>query len=166
MPATLTATSTILTRLLLPENDRHSLIVLLDERLADTADPDSHVSPAHRNVKDLNFSQLHELFDQLAAEAFPRFDLIAERACALGGLAMETVRMATERWNVPESPGKTADGQSHLRAFLDRSIFTANGRKAIDVADEQHDRSSADLFTQNSRTADKQLWFTEAYVQS
>ena len=54
----------------------------------------------------------------------------------------------------------------HLRALIDRyAKFTTNTRKAIDVADERRDKSTADIFTEISRTADKQLWFLEAHVQ-
>jgi len=54
----------------------------------------------------------------------------------------------------------------HLKALIDRyAKFTANIRKAIDVADEHRDKSTADIFTEISRTADKQLWFLEAHVQ-
>jgi starvation-inducible DNA-binding protein len=166
MPATKTPTMTFSTRIDLPENDRHPLIELLNGRLADTADLYSQVKQAHWNVKGLNFFQLHELFDQLAAEVFPFIDLIAERATALGGLAMGTVRMAAASSMLPEYPIEATDGQKHLKALIDRyAIFTANIRKAIDVADEHHDRSTADLFTEISRTADKQLWFLEAHVQ-
>ena len=96
MPATKTATATPMfpTHIDLPESDRQPLIGLLNGRLADTADLYSQVKQAHWNVKGPNFFQLHQLFDQLAAEVFPYIDLIAERATALGGVAMGTARMA------------------------------------------------------------------------
>jgi starvation-inducible DNA-binding protein len=166
MPATKAAPQTFSTRIDLPENDRHPLIELLNGRLADTADLYSQVKQAHWNVKGPNFFQLHQLFDQLAAEVFPFMDLIAERATALGGFAMGTVRMAAASSVLPEYPVEAVDGQRHLKALIDRyAAFTANIRKAIDIADERHDRSTADLFTEISRTADKQLWFLEAHVQ-
>jgi starvation-inducible DNA-binding protein len=166
MPTTKTATPTFSTRIDLPEHDRQPLIELLNGRLADTADLYSQVKQAHWNVKGLNFFQLHQLFDQLAAEVFPFIDLIAERATALGGEATGTVRMAAVSSTLPEYPVEVTDGQGHLKALIDRyAVFTANIRKAIDVADERHDKSTADLFTEISRTADKQLWFLEAHVQ-
>lgn len=166
MPATKTARATFPTHIDLPENDRQPLIELLNGRLADTADLYSQVKQAHWNVKGLNFFQLHGLFDQLAGEVFPFIDLIAERATALGGVAMGTVRMAAARSILPEYPVEATEGQRHLKALIDRyAVFTANIRKAIDVADDHHDRSTADLFTEISRTADKQLWFLEAHVQ-
>jgi starvation-inducible DNA-binding protein len=166
MPATKTATSTFPTHINLPESDRHPLIELINGRLADTADLYSQIKQAHWNVKGPAFFQLHLLFDQLAGEVFPFIDLIAERAAALGGVATGTARMAAASSMLPEYPIEATDGQKHLKALIDRyGIFTANIRKAIDVADEHHDRSTADLFTEISRTADKQLWFLEAHVQ-
>ena len=67
---------------------------------------------------------------------------------------------------LPEYPVEATEGQRHVKALIDRyAVFTANIRKAIDVAYEHHDRSTADLFTEISRTADKQLWSLEAHVQ-
>ncbi len=93
-------------------------------------------------------------------------DLIAERATALGGTAMGTSRMAAAHSTLPEYPVEATEGQAHLKALIDRyAIFAASAREAIDIADDHHDRSTADLFTEISRTADKQLWFLEAHVQ-
>lgn len=166
MSATKTMTGTFPTRIDLPETDREPLIELLNKRLADTADLYSQIKQAHWNVKGPQFSQLHQLFDQLAGEVFPYIDLIAERTTALGGVAMGTVRMAAASSMLPEYPVEATEGQRHLKALTDRyALFAANIRKAIDIADERHDRSTADLFTEISRTADKQLWFLEAHVQ-
>ncbi|QOY86622.1 DNA starvation/stationary phase protection protein Dps [Paludibaculum fermentans] len=154
------------TRIDLPEAEREPMVELLNARLADTADLYSQIKQAHWNVKGPNFFQLHTLFDQLAGEIFPFIDLIAERATALGGVATGTVRMAAGSSTLPEYPLDAVDGQRHVAALIDRyALYTASIRKAIDVADENRDRSSADLFTEVSRTADKQLWFLEAHVQ-
>ena len=166
MPAMKTAPATFPTKIDLPEDDRQALIALLNERLADTADLYSQVKQAHWNVKGPAFFQLHQLFDQLAAELFPFIDVVAERATALGGAAMGTVRMAAAGSALPEYPTDASEGQRHLAALIDRyAIFGASIRKAIDVAEERKDRSTADLFTEISRVADKQLWFLEAHVQ-
>lgn len=168
MPATkiATATPTFPTHIDLSESDRQPLIELLNGRLADTADLYSQVKQAHWNVKGPNFFLFHQLFDQLAAEVFPYIDLIAERATALGGVAMGTARMAAASSILPEYPVEATEGPRHLKALIDRyAVFTANIRTAIDVADEHRDRSTADLFTEISRTADKQLWFLEAHIQ-
>ena len=166
MPATKRAAAVFATKIDIPETDRNAIIALLNERLADTADLYSQIKQAHWNVKGPDFFQLHELFDQLAAEVLPFVDTIAERATALGGMAAGTTRMAAASSSLPEYPTDIADGQQHLKALIDRyAVFTTNVRKAIDVADDHHDRDTADLFTQVSRDADKQLWFLEAHLQ-
>jgi starvation-inducible DNA-binding protein len=170
MPATKTAmkaaTAAFPTHIDIPEEDRQPVIELLNGRLADTADLYSQLKQAHWNVKGPNFFQLHGLFDQLAAEVFPMVDLIAERATALGGTAMGTSRMAAAHSTLPEYPVEATEGQAHLKALIERyAKFAANIREAIDMADDHHDTSTADLFTEVSRMADKQLWFLEAHVQ-
>ena len=166
MNATKTAPATFPTHIDLPEHDRQPLIELINERLADTADLYSQVKQAHWNVKGPNFYQLHLLFDQLAGEVFPSIDLLAERVTALGGVALGTVRMAGTGSSLPEYPVDATDGQVHLKALIERyGVYTANIRKGIDGADKLHDLSTADVFTEISRTADKQLWFLEAHVQ-
>src|SRR5512146_2153353 len=104
MSTTKTANLTFPTHIDMPEIDRQPLIELLNERLADAADLYSQVKQAHWNVKGPNFFQLHQLFDQLAAEVFPYIDVIAERATALGGVAMGTARMAAANSTLPEYP--------------------------------------------------------------
>jgi starvation-inducible DNA-binding protein len=166
MTATKTAAPAFPTHIDLPEHDRQPLVELLNERLADTADLYSQVKQAHWNVKGPNFFQLHLLFDQLAGEVFPFIDLIAERATALGGVALGTARMAAASSTLPEYPVEATEGQRHLKALIERyAIYTANIRKAIDLADGHHDLSTADLFTEISRAVDKQLWFLEAHIQ-
>ena len=166
MPTTKSTAASFPTRIDLPEKDRQTLIALLNQRLADTSDLYSQIKQAHWNVKGLNFFQLHELFDNLAEGVFPFIDMIAERATALGGLALGTARMAAANSSLPEYPPAAIDGPAHLKALIERyAAYSASIRRAIDQADEHHDKSTADLFTEISRTADKQLWFLESHVQ-
>ena len=166
MPSTKTAATSFLTRIDLPEKNRQALIELLNQRLADTSDLYSQIKQAHWNVKGLNFFQLHELFDGLAGEVLPFIDMIAERATALGGIALGTTRMAAASSTLPEYPA-AIDGPAHLKALIERyAAYTATIRRAIDQADDHHDKCTADLFTEISRTADKQLWFLESHVQT
>jgi len=166
MVATKTAPATFPTHIDLPEHDRQRLIELINERLADAADLYSQVKQAHWNVKGPNFYELHLLFDQLAGEVFPFIDLIAERATALGGVALGTARMAAASSTLPEYPVEATEGPRHLKALFDRyAIYTARIRKAIDAANEHHDLSTANLFTEISRAVHKQLWFLEVHIQ-
>jgi starvation-inducible DNA-binding protein len=85
----------------------------------------------------------------------------------LGGTAEGTVRAVAKRSQMPDYPLTIAAGREHVEA-LARAIawFGENIRKAIDQADEVNDKDTADLFTEVSRSLDKDLWFVEAHLQA
>ena len=75
--------------------------------------------------------------------------------------------MAAEGSTLSDYFVEATEGQQHLKVLIDRCAAYADDiRKAIDVADEHHDLSIADIFNGISRVADKRLWFLEAYVQA
>src|SRR5262249_43910701 len=122
---------------------------------------------AHWNVKGPEFFQLHELFDDLAEGVEGYIDMVAERATALGGEAMGTVRMAASASRLAEYPTTLKRGIQHVEALAERYGQVAAGvRAAIDTADKVGDKDTADLFTEISRGLDKHLWFLEAHLQS
>ena len=155
------------TRIDIPEDARAKLIELLNARLADSFDLYSQLKQAHWNVKGSDFIQLHALYDDVAESVLEFVDMIAERATALGGLALGTARMAAEATTLDEFPlDAVADGET-VEVVADRlAAFGANVREAIDTADELGDQDTADLFTEVSRAIDKHLWFVEAHLQA
>ena len=76
---------------------RAKSVSLLNQHLADTFDLMSQTKFAHWNVKGPNFIALHKLFDELAEKLEEHVDEIAERATALGGVALGTARQAATR---------------------------------------------------------------------
>jgi starvation-inducible DNA-binding protein len=155
------------TRIDLVAGAREKLIALLNQQLADTADLYSQTKQAHWNVKGPQFFQLHELFDKLAHELEEYVDLIAERATALGGLALGTVRMSAEASRLLEASLEIVESVPTVEALVARyASLAATTRGAIDAATEQGDMDTADLFTDVSRGLDKSLWFLEAHLQA
>jgi len=73
---------------------RQEMIEILNAQLADTFDMVSLIKQAHWNVKGAQFIALHQLYDEMAQSLLAYVDMIAERATALGGTALGTVRMA------------------------------------------------------------------------
>jgi starvation-inducible DNA-binding protein len=159
-------TRTFETRIDIPEEARAQLVELLNDRLADSFDLYSQLKQAHWNVKGSDFIQLHELYDEIAESVLGFVDEIAERATALGGLALGTARMAANASSLDEYPLDAIQGQDTVAAIADRlAAFGAAVRSAIDTSAELEDQDTADLFTEVSRTIDKHLWFVEAHVQ-
>ena len=146
---------------------REQMTTLLNQHLADTSDLYSQTKQAHWNVKGPEFFQLHELFDKLADEVEEHVDLIAERVTALGGTAMGTVRMAAATSRLDEYPLDVSHGLASVEALaVVYAMLAKTSRAAIDEAALVGDASTADLFTEVSRSLDKALWFLEAHLQS
>ncbi len=158
---------TFSTRIDIADSSRDELVELLNSRLADTFDLYSQLKQAHWNVKGSDFIQLHELYDTIAESVLEYVDTIAERATALGGLALGTARMAAAASTLDEYPTDAVAGMDTVAAIADRlGVYGASVRAAIEVALELNDQDTADLFIEVSRTIDKHLWFVEAHQQA
>lgn len=158
--------STYATRIDLPAASRDKAIALLNQQLADTFDLFSQIKQAHWNVKGMHFIALHELFDKLAEEAEDYVDDIAERATALGGVAVGTARASAKGSRLPEFPLEGVHGKAAVEALVERyALLAASTRKAIETASAFGDADTSDLFTGVSRGLDKSLWFLEAHLQ-
>lgn len=150
----------------LDQETRDQMVGLLNQQMADTFDLFSQTKQAHWNVKGPQFYQLHLLYDTLAEGLEDYVDELAERATALGGVAMGTVRMAAEETRLPEYPPEATEGMESVRCLVDRyANLGASTRAAIDAADEAGDADTADLFTNLSRDLDKWLYFLESHLQ-
>ena len=145
---------------------REKAVALLNQQLADTFDLYSQIKQAHWNVKGMQFIQLHLLFDQLAGEVLEYVDTIAERATALGGMALGTTRMAASASRLPDFPTEGLGSRQAVEQLSARYAALAKTTRAgIDAADEFGDLDTADVFTEVSRGLDKGLWFLEAHIQ-
>ncbi len=150
----------------LDEDAKSKVIEILNARLADTIDMKTQVKHAHWNVKGLQFFQLHELFDSIATHLEDHSDLIAERLVQLGGVANGTARQAAANSSIKEYDLHSVKGEEHVKALVQRLGTLANAaRKAIDDTGKVGDQATADLFTEVTRGADKDLWFLEAHLQ-
>lgn len=151
----------------LAKGKREKVIELLNSRLADAIDLKTQAKQAHWNVKGIHFFQLHELFDQVATAVEAHTDLIAERVTALGGTALGTARVASQKSSLSEYPLEIVDGTAHVDALSTAMAdFGKRIRQNIDDASKFDDADTADLFTEISREIDKLLWFVEAHIQA
>jgi starvation-inducible DNA-binding protein len=145
---------------------RDTIITLVNQQLADTFDLYSQVKQAHWNVKGMNFIQLHLLFDELAGRLSEFTDSIAERATALGGKAMGTVRLAAAKSQLPEFPTDIVNEKQVVEVLVQRyGAYSSGIHTAIATASDDEDAITADLFTEIGRAIDKDLWFLEAHIQ-
>jgi len=153
------------TKINLDEKTRAASVELLNARLADGIDLALAIKQAHWNMRGPNFIAVHELMDQFRTEMDDGNDLIAERAAQLGGAVFGTTQTVAEATTVEPYPVDIFALEDHLQALIDRFGTVANAiREAIDTADEAGDQDTTDIFTEVSRTLDKNLWFLESHL--
>ena len=151
----------------LREPVRRAMIELLNQQLADVLDLGQQAKQAHWNVKGPHFIGLHELFDKVAEQLEEFSDDIAERAVELGGVALGTIQIISEKSRLSTYPLDLASGQKHVAALSGAlAQFGTTTRAAINTAAKAGDADTADLFTEVSRGVDKLLWFVEAHRQA
>jgi len=162
-----TSSRTFHTRIDVPADRRQALVALLNQHLADTFDLYGQIKQAHWNVKGTQFYQLHKLFDDLAGQVLDHVDEIAERAVALGGTALGTVRLAAAASRLAEYPLDAGGSMQHVEAVAVRfAALAATTRSSIEAANGLGDADTADLFTEVSRELDKGLWLLDAHLQA
>jgi starvation-inducible DNA-binding protein len=162
-----TAIALIDTKNDLPEDTRRQVVELLNQRLADCIDLETHCKQAHWNVKGPNFIALHKLFDEINEAVEDYVDDIAERIVQLGGQAEGTARLVVARSSLIDYPPALTTGAEHVAALSDSlAEFGRTVRMGIGEMDELDDKDSADLMTEVSRGIDKWLWFVEAHQQA
>jgi starvation-inducible DNA-binding protein len=151
----------------LSEVTRARMVDLLNARLADAIDLQTHMKQAHWNVKGSTFIALHELFDKINEDVEDYVDLIAERVVQLGGIALGTARWVAQHSQQDEYPLAISSGRDHVEAVATAlATFGKAARAAIDASDENRDRDTADVFTEVSRGVDKWLWFVESHLRA
>lgn len=151
------------TRVALPESTRTELITQLNVAVATAFDLSSQVKQAHWNVKGPQFFSHHELFDRLANGLRKSVDKFAERATTLGGYAYGTVRLATERSQLPEYDLDAVSAHQHVAALIERyALYCHLLRESAEKTGS--DLATQDLFIESLRKAELDLWFLESHT--
>lgn len=144
---------------------RMDMIELLNTQLADTFDFYSQVKQAHWNVKGMNFIAIHKLFDEIAEDVLKYVDTIAERATALGGVALGTARIAAKNSRLKEIEHGALQSPDAIRMVVEcMGNLASSTRTAIDTADKAGDIATADLFTEIVRDLDKHIYFLDSHL--
>lgn len=154
------------TRIDIGLDERQQIFEILNAQLADTFDMVSLIKQAHWNIKGSQFIALHKLFDELAQGLLAYVDMIAERATALGGIALGSVRMAVASSRLSPYPQELVQDMATVRFLADQMAQLAETtRAAADQAEMLHDMGTNDLFIEIVSDLDKWLWFLEAHIQ-
>jgi starvation-inducible DNA-binding protein len=149
----------------LPAETREELIDLLNTCLASAIDLHWQVKQAHWNVRGRDFISRHELFDDVADHVRKQADQFAERAGHLGGYAEGTIRLASKNSQLPEYDLQAVNGESHVRAIVERvARYAAIIRTGIARCGELDDPVTEDMLTGILGDVEQDLWFLESHL--
>lgn len=151
----------------LNQDTRSQVIDLLNANLVNTINLTLAVKQAHWNLKGNGFIGVHELLDDVADRLRESADTMAERAVILGGHAKGTVEVVAEKSTLEAYPPELQAIEDHIAHLKER--FTELGsaiREAAEVAGDAGDEDTADLFTEVSRSVDKDAWFIGANAKA
>lgn len=150
----------------LSETARGQLVETLNSRLADGLDLHSQIKVAHWNIKGPQFAALHPLFESFALGLAEFNDTLAERAVTLGGKAYGTARHVSQTSRLPEYPQETSRDLEHVRLLAERfEIYLGGLRESRDVAQNNGDTDTVDLFTTVITEFEKHAWFLRASLE-
>jgi starvation-inducible DNA-binding protein len=140
-----------------------ALVTGLNRSLATLSDLATAYKQAHWNVVGIDFSQVHELFDQLADQTRGYVDLIAERAITLGGVARGTIQAAVEHSALPPFPLEERCEMHLLEELVGRlDILDADLRQAMDATAAE--AATQDIYIEVVRGIEKQRWMLQAHL--
>lgn len=139
------------------------MVELLNYNLANLIDLSMDSKQCHWNLQGKGFIGVHQLLDDTYERLTEAYDTVAERIVILGGRANGISRRVTEDSILEPYPTEITEIDQHVRELTNRyKIVAEELRKAIDSAGEAGDEDTADLFTEVSRTIDKDAWFIGA----
>lgn len=151
----------------LNQDTRAQVVDLLNANLVNTINLTLAVKQAHWNLKGRGFIGVHELLDDVADRLRESADTMAERAVILGGHAKGTSEFVAEKSTLEAYPLEATDIEEHIEHLKSRFLEHGNAvRQAIEAAEEAGDEDTADLFTEVSRTLDKDAWFIGANAKA
>lgn len=144
---------------------RRQIVDALNASLADALDLYTQIKFAHWNLKGAHFTALHPLFDEHASAVLGYADDLAERAVALGGVALGTARVAASKSRLAEYDLRLVKDLDHVKALIPRYDAALDGlRAARSLADELGDDDTADMITSMTTALEKSAWYLHATV--
>jgi starvation-inducible DNA-binding protein len=151
----------------LSEATRSTSIELLNAALVDAIALSLAVKQAHWTLKGPSFIGLHELMDDVYGRVSEAVDMIAERCIILGGHTAGTLEKVSEHTSMDAYPADITWQGDHVEALTKRLMaFGGLLRESISKSGDAGDEDTADLFTEISRTIDKDAWFVGAHADA
>jgi starvation-inducible DNA-binding protein len=151
----------------LPEQSRTTIVDELNARLCDCWDLFSQCRVACWNVKGVQFSAFHPMFNNFSQHLYRFTDCLGDRLVTLGGLTRCTTRYAAKSSIIPEYPQDTVRDIDHVRLLAERFDKLLVGLKATrDTSIKLNDQDTAILCSEIIRECEHDCSFLLAHLDA
>jgi starvation-inducible DNA-binding protein len=151
----------------LSEEQRQSVVSLLNQSLADAYLLLIKTKKYHWDVVGPQFRTLHELWEEHYEALTANIDAYAERVRMLGGYPLGTAEGFIKNTSLREHPGDLPNaGEMVSRLVVDHETIIRNLRGYIDkVSDEFHDEGTADFLTGLMEQHEEMAWMLRSFIE-
>ncbi|MGF1491216.1 MAG: Dps family protein [Microcoleaceae cyanobacterium] len=151
----------------LSQEQRQSVIQLLNQALADLYLLLVKTKKYHWDVVGPQFRSLHELWEEHYEALTENIDATAERVRMLGGYPVGTMKGFLDVATLKEHPGDLPNPQEMVeRLVTDHEQVIRNLREQIDQCSEKHgDEGTADFFTGMMEQHEEMAWMLRSFVE-
>jgi starvation-inducible DNA-binding protein len=117
----------------------------------------------HWNVKGPQFFMLHEKFEIVYTEVGMVIDELAERVVGLDGVPLHTLEQMLDATSLEEDPDLPAPGVMVERTAEDIEALTKKIQFIIDDAEEEGDRTTANMLDEFKDGLEAHLWMLKSW---
>ena len=137
---------------------------VLNQLVADLSQQSVIVHQAHWYMRGATFMTMHPLMDQHMEMLDAQLDEVSERLITLGGAPYSTLREFADNTKIADAPGKFGESmEDRIRHLLVgyRYLIDLYG-KGIEVAGEEGDDVTNDIFVGAKADLEKTVWMLAA----
>lgn len=151
----------------LTDEQRHGVIGLLNQDLADSYLLLVKTKKYHWDVVGPQFRTLHELWQEQYEVITENIDAYAERIRALGGYPLGTAESFVQKATIKEHPGDLPNSNEMVsRLVVDHETMIRNLRDHIDsCSDKFHDEGTADFLTGIMEQHEDMAWMLRSFIE-
>lgn len=151
----------------LTEKNLSGCLEILNRLLADEFVLYAKTRNYHWNVKGPDFQELHKLFESQYEELEGIIDEVAERAKALGGNALGTLKEFSQKTRLKELPGDYPEAKRMIANLLadHESVIRALREDLAACAEKFGDAGTSDFLTGLMEQHEKTAWMLRSYLQ-
>ena len=141
-----------------------SLVDVLNKQVADWNVLFVKLHNFHWYVKGPGFFTLHTKFEELYTEAALHIDVLAERALAIKGKPLATMKEYLEVSSIKEAKGNESADEMVKEIADDFTTILSDLKNGIELAEAAGDNRTADLFISMYDGLEKHVWMLTAYL--